>query len=184
MTARSFNECLEKRAAPGGSRPTKLKGLHLSELSLVDEPANKGARVVLFKRDAATPIAQPPEPVQQEHAKADVPPAEMSVEVLEGVIEKMAEDRARADGVSKVEGYNRTIADTPDLYRVLTIAKSSPSGLAAAVAKKAAAEDRMDAMAADHARAAGITKAAAYVVLSREDALFKQLYRETVQIPS
>ncbi len=112
---------------------TELKDLTVTEISLVDIPANKSARVVLLKRDA-------PPPVHFEKEFDDMTSTIESVRIVEkalaggadvqltkadalaalDLLAKAIQDRAAAHGVTKSfeQAYAEGLMESPTLYEV------------------------------------------------------------------
>src|SRR3974390_2004302 len=107
-------------------RPTKLVNLKLDELSFVDSPANKGARVTIFK--SSTPIVDPSgifELVKSSSTSTESEEAvtiEKAEETLDALVRRRQEqhdDESEAVAITKV-------LETPEgksAYREMTYAK-------------------------------------------------------------
>lgn len=88
---------------------TYLRNLKLSELSLVDHPANKAAKVTIFKRDTAgssagDPLSKKESPMSEDIKKV----AELEAQLA--AVTKRAEE-AEAEVAKKVEAIEKKMAD-------------------------------------------------------------------------
>lgn len=105
----------------GVSEPTKLRRLRLRRISLVDDPANEGARVVLFKRAEGATCNECDRPLlvgAQFCAECGEEVSKMYQQTASDQIMTLVENLVQKDAkLARADAYDRVIAANPDLWR-------------------------------------------------------------------
>ena len=144
----------------------RLKSLKIDELSLCDRPANKSARVAIFK------AAAPPPPPQSDEVTAG------------NELRQLAMQECDRSGCDFSTGINRVL-QTPKGRKIW--ARTAPGKTPGPsmkleqemdISKSATLECTMDVLAEMHARDNKMSKVAAYNELLKSDADFRELYGE------
>lgn len=107
---------------------TKLKKLKLSELSLVDMPANKQARVTIFKRDteATEQVADEVETLNKDAGDASMADQDNDLEVLKGQLADLTTKLADAEAIAKMSDAEKEyMADMDDKERAAFMAMAA-----------------------------------------------------------
>jgi hypothetical protein len=144
-----------------------LKTLRIDEISAVDDPAQEGARVVIFKRRDV------PADVHNQIEK-EVP----TMNAIEGY-EAVTNAIAQVEGITKAAAGVKTLDRVPDIYRSYKRAQDAAAHPARSeiLRKRESAEAQLNKLATDRARETGETVAKAMTAIL-QTATGERLYDE------
>lgn len=154
-----------------------LIDVEIDEISLVDEPANAGATILLFKRDSSTAVTSARLALEavkkalqatKPESEADTMPSTVAAcdAAFKALVRQFGNDPVKAaDSPAGKELFRRRYEIANRLDRVEKETKPAWAAKVAALTSVSGADRMLDSLAAEHAEKTGKPKARAYADL-------------------